>query len=249
MSELSELYQVPAPDEVESLLRGDFTKDEAAPKDSPGRDRAAAQVGDRENPPGANSKVLEVRDRKDSKVMEVRDRKDSKVMEVRDRQKPSLSDQITELLPMDWETALEIMADQFFDTSISTAYAGEIHEFLDLCGVIEDIGEQREEAYRESVREIRRESNERIEKLSKLVTRLYLDLYHIEQIAGALMQVADRYSPDELKAIASLITHQSIESRNHISSHTETDHYPQAIIKINHERSTTNSVQTNASKA
>jgi hypothetical protein len=59
MSEMSELYKVPAPEEINDLLKGDFGVDEAAPEKHPPLNSAPAQ-----------DKILEVGDRS-SKVLEV----------------------------------------------------------------------------------------------------------------------------------------------------------------------------------
>ena len=222
MSDMSELYKVPSPEEVEALLRGDYTVDEPAPEQK----GQVMEVGASENSPGGNSEVMEVGASENSPGGDRAAHSDRQT-----------DDEITDLLPMDWADAIEVMARKFFDASVSAGTALDIYEFFNKCGVT-DVEVEREQAYRESVRIIRQESNERIESLSKLITRLYLDLWYIEQTAGALMQLCDRYSPDELKAIASLITHQCMQSRTNISSHTETEHYPQIAIK-RHERSTT----------
>lgn len=197
-------------EEIDKLLLGDYAVDEAPPE-----------------------KVMEVRDDENSKVMEVRDRMDadSKVLEVRE----TLPGEGGDHLLTYWSIALVTMAEKFFDVEISVDRALEIYEYLDGYGSIDASVDEREEAYRESIREIRRESNVRIDSLSRLITRLYLDLWHMEQIAGALMEVCDSYSPEDLKAIASLITNTGMRGRQAISSHTETDHYPQTLIKHNHE--------------
>ncbi len=73
MTETSQLYQVPNPEEVDALLKGDFGVDEAAPQDLPGEGKVL-EVGDRT---GENSEVPEVGDRTggNSEVLEVGDRK------------------------------------------------------------------------------------------------------------------------------------------------------------------------------
>ncbi|MEB3277754.1 MAG: hypothetical protein VKK42_02385 [Lyngbya sp.] len=275
---MSELYKVPSPEEVEALLRGDYTKDEAAPEIAPGENQAVAQcdreprIGASLEPLDGDPRVWRFSEKLHSGIklkilelfsceMEDPDCLDDLTEELTDfiweqinscpELKPEESDreppieEIENLLPMDWADAIEVMARKFFDASISAGTAFDIYQFFNKCGVA-DVEVEREQAYRESVRQIRRESNERIEKLSKLITRLYLDLHHIEQIAGALMQLVDRYPPEELKAIASLITHQCMGSRANISSHTETEHYPNIVIGRHNERSTINPVQTNS---
>lgn len=168
-----------------------------------------------ENPPDANSKVLETGDRIFGQDIE----RINHLMRLIEACSPPLG--------------VEISTDEWH-SRLSVAIVGWMRE-----QTIDDTSDEIE-AHRETVKLIRKEHARQLNEVGQLVTALYLDFQYVKRITHFLTQSADTISPVSIRVIAQMIETQSAGSLQRIVDHQQTAHYPQSIIH-RHERTATDS--------